>query len=652
MRQIILFIACITSIPTSFSQVKPGGIFTDHMVLQRNAAIPVWGWAAKGEKITVSFHAQVKKTVADKTGKWTVYLDNETAGGPWMLTIQGKKNTVTLNDILVGDVWICSGQSNMEWPLSATMNASAEIAAASNPQVRHFKVEHAVSVVPVDDVKPSSWKICTPATAPEFTAVGYYFAKRLQEELHVPIGLVNSSWGGTMVETWISKTGLQTSGNFAAVASQLPASMEQFEKDEVERIRKSVAGFQYTDAAEIVKGWESPAYDDRRWSKLLAPKQWEEQGLNNLDGTVWYRKNISLTAAQASKNAVIWLGKIDDCDSAYINGVLVGSTCVYDQLRKYSIPAKLLKEGQNTIVVKVLDTGGGGGIWGDAADVKMETAEGDIPLAGEWKARVDVNASIVSTSPNSMPALLYNGMVHPLLPLAVKGVIWYQGETNASRAKQYEESFPLLINDWRNKFSQATMPFYYVQLASFNASNQNGTEGSAWAELREAQFKTLSVSNTGMAVTADIGDAKDIHPRNKKDVGGRLALLALKNTYGKNLVASGPLYKNMQVENGMAVIHFESAGGGLVAKDNKYGYLNGFMIAGADKKFYWAKAWIKNNNVVVWSDAVPSPAAVRYGWTDDNSECNLFNKEGLPASPFKTDDWKGLTDGIQYAVGM
>lgn len=652
MRKTILSIVSVLVIQNSFSQVQPAGLFTDHMVLQRNAAIPVWGRAAKGEKITVRFHEQEKKTVADKSGKWTVYLGNETAGGPYVLSIQGKKNTITLNDVLVGDVWICSGQSNMEWPLSATENAAAVIAAANHPQIRHIKVEHAISVTPLDDIKPASWKVCTSATAPDFTAVGYFFAKRLQEELDIPVGLINTSWGGTMVETWISKTGLQTSASFTEVALQLPSSTAQFEKEQADRIRKNIASFQYTDAAETVKGWESPGYDDARWSKLVAPKQWEEQGLSNLDGTVWYRRNVELGAAQVSKDAVLWLGKIDDCDSAYINGVLVGSTCVYDKLRKYSIPAKLLKTGQNVIAVKVLDTGGGGGIWGDAADVKMETAAGEISLAGEWKARVDVNGSVITTNPNSMPALLYNAMVHPLLPVAVKGVIWYQGETNAWRAKQYEESFPLLISDWRNKFNQPALPFYYVQLASFNASNQNGTEGSAWAELRDAQFKTLSVPHTGMAVTADIGNPKDIHPRNKKDVGGRLALQALKNTYGKNIIASGPLYKSMQVEAGRAVIQFESVGGGLLVKNNKYGYLDGFMIAGADKKFCWAKAWIQNNSVVVWSESVPSPVAVRYGWTDDNSECNLFNKEGLPAAPFRTDNWAGVTDAVRYTIGM
>ncbi len=635
----------------TFAQVKVATVFSDHMVLQRNAKIPVWGWAAKGEKITITFHQQTKQTVTDKTGKWMLYLDNESAGGPFTLTVKGKSTTVQLSDVLVGDVWICSGQSNMEWPLSATINADKEIASANNNMIRHIKVERVVSVSPLPDINKTSWQVCNSETAKDFTAVGYYFAKNLQTELNVPIGLINTSWGGTIVETWISKTGLQTSPDFIPVAAQLPSSTETFEKEQLDRIQKSVSAFQYTDNNETTAGWESASYNDEKWSTLLAPKSWEDQGLNGLDGTVWYRKTITLTAQQAGSDVTLWLGKIDDCDIAYVNGVKVGETCVYDKVRKYTVPAKLLKEGKNVIVVKVLDTGGAGGFWGEASDIKLETSAGTISLAGEWKARVDVKGSIVSVSPNSMPTLLYNAMVHPLIPFAIKGAIWYQGESNADWAQQYATSFPLLITDWRNKFQQGNFPFYFVQLASFNANNQNGTTGSKWAELRESQLKTLSLPNTGMAVITDIGDPKDIHPKNKLDVGKRLALIALKNDYGKSIVASGPIYKSMKIENGHIRIEFENTGGGLVAAGNKYGYLNGFMIAGKDQQFHWAKAWVRENAVIVWCDDVQEPVAVRYGWTDDNIEDNLMNKEGLPASPFRTDDWKLLTDGLKYFIG-
>ncbi|MFT3843413.1 MAG: sialate O-acetylesterase [Lacibacter sp.] len=647
----ILFLFAFLPAALLKAEVKIASVFTHHMVLQRNAPVPVWGWAAKGEKITVQFNNQTKQTTADKTGKWMLYLDNEQAGGPFTLKVKGKSNTVELNDILVGEVWICSGQSNMEWPLSATINAEQEIASANNNLIRHIKVERTISVEPQNDFKSNGWEVCSPATAPNFTAVGYYFAKQLQKELNVPVGLINTSWGGTIVETWISKSGLQTHPEFAAIANQLPTSREQFEKEQILNIKKNVSSFQYTDDKEVKTGWELPAYDDFRWSNLVAPKSWEEQGLAGLDGTVWYRKTVTLTAEQTGKDVVLWLGKIDDCDVTFVNGVKVDETCVYDKVRRYVIPAKLLKEGKNVIAVKVLDTGGGGGFWGDANDMKLETTTGTVSLAGEWKARVDVHSSVTSVNPNSMPALLYNAMIHPLIPFAFKGVIWYQGESNAERAQQYAASFPLMIQDWRNKFKQGDFPFYFVQLASFNANNQNQTTGSAWAELRESQRNTLQLAKTGMAVTTDIGDAKDIHPRNKLDVGKRLALLALKNDYGKNIVAGGPMYKSMTVRNKQIVIEFENTGKGLVATGNKYGYLQGFMIAGANQKFYWAKAWVRNNKVIVWSDEVDEPVAVRYAWTDDTSEANLFNAEGLPASPFRTDNWKLMTDGIKYTFG-
>ncbi len=650
MKRIFVFAYCFFIQQTIFAQLKVANVFTDHMVLQRNAAIPVWGWAGKGEKVTVNFHGQIKTTTADKSGKWFLNLDKEIAGGPYTLIVKTKKENLSLQDVLVGDVWICSGQSNMEWVLSATNDAATEISAASNNNIRHIKVEHEISIVPLADIKKTSWQVCTPETAPNFTAVGYYFAKNLQKELNVPIGLINTTWGGTIAETWISKTGLETSADYKNIAAQLPSDLTQFNKDQLDRIRSSVSKFQYTDLNEKVADWYKENYDDSHWSILTAPKQWEEQGLNGLDGIVWYRKTITLTAAQAGKDATLWLSKIDDCDTTFVNGVKIGSTCTYDKLRKYVVPGKLLKEGKNVIAVKILDTGGGGGIWGDASDVKMETASGIISLAGEWKARVDVNGSPVSVNPNSMPTLLYNAMVNPLLPFAIKGVIWYQGESNAEWAQQYAVTFPLLITDWRNKFKQGNFPFYFVQLASFNASDLNGTTGSKWAELRASQTQTLSLPNTGMAVTSDIGNAKDIHPRNKKDVGMRLALIALKNDYGKNVTVSGPMYKSMVVENSHIRIEFSNADG-LTAANNKYGYLGGFMIAGKDQQFHWAKAWVRENSVIVWSDDVQDPVAVRYAWTDDIDEANLINKEGLPAVPFRTDNWKLLTDGIKYFIG-
>lgn len=634
------------------AQPRFAHVFSEHMVLQRNAPIPVWGWAKKGEKLTVSLHTQTKQAVADKNGKWHVWFEQLAAGGPYRLSLQSKTAKIEWNDILVGDVWLCSGQSNMEWPLSATENAAKETAAANYPQIRHIRVEHEISVEPLSDIKKTNWQVCSPATAGNFSAVGYYFATNIQKEVNIPVGLLHSSWGGTMVETWISKQGLQTEPAFAGIAGQLPSSQVQFEKEQQQRMEKSLAAFQDKNVQEDKNEWRKTSYDDSKWSRLKAPEVWESQGLPGLDGTIWFRKKFVLTKTQAAKDIILSLGKIDDCDSAWVNETLAGVTCVWDQVRKYKIPAAQLKEGENSIVIRVLDTGGGGGFHGDAADMHIETADGVLSLAGEWKARVDVIASVSSTNPNSMPALLYNAMIHPLLPFAIKGAIWYQGESNAERAAQYARSFPLLIRDWRSRFKQGDFPFYFVQLASFNANNQNGLTGSGWAELRESQLKTLSISNTGMAVTTDIGDAKDIHPRNKAEVGRRLALWALKNEYKKNNVVSGPLYQSMHKENGLIRIQFTHTGSGLMAKGNKYGYLQGFQVAGSDGKFQWAKAWILDNAVFVFNESIKDPVAVRYAWTDDTDEANLYNKEGLPASPFRTDAWKGLTDGINYSINQ
>lgn len=651
MKKMILFAFGLMTFFFTNAQLKLANIFNDHMVLQRNAPINIWGNAMPNEKLVVQFHNQIKKVTADKTGKWLTTLNNEEAGGAYVLSVIGKKNKIVVNDILVGDVWLCSGQSNMEWVLKATINADNEIAVANNNLIRHVKIEHAVSIVPKEEILPSVWKVCTPENAGDFTAVGYYFAKSLNKELNVPIGLINSSWGGTIVETWISKTGLQSNAEFLNVANQLPSSLEQFEKEQLQRIKNDVQAFQQTKENEVAKNWEAFDYDDSFWSSLLVAKGWEEQGLPTFDGTVWYRTSFELNENQLNNDIVLYLGTIDDNDITYVNGVKVGETSGWDIKRKYVVSKSLLRKGKNIIAVKVLDTGGGGGFYGEAENMKVQIGDAMISLAKKWKARIDVTSSLTAVNPNSMPTLLYNTMIHPLLNVGIKGAIWYQGESNADRAFQYNQSFPLMIKDWREKFKQPSLPFYFVQLATFNANNQNDVKGSNWAELRDAQFKTTSLHHTGMAVTIDIGDAKNLHPFNKKDVGNRLALLALKNDYGKKIIASGPTYKAMIVEKNKIKIQFDNIGSGLVALNNKYGYLQGFMIAGKDQQFKWAKAMIVGNEIVVWNDDIAEPVAVRYAWMDDATEANLFNNEGLPASPFRSDNWKILTQDKKYVIG-
>lgn len=630
----------------AFANVNPAHIFGSHMVLQRDKPIKVWGWADAGEKVTVQWRATKKAAKAGLDGRWEVLFNAEPAGGPYTMTLLGK-DTVVFDDVLVGEVWVCSGQSNMEWILADAADAEAEIAAANYPQIRHIKVAHQTSLSPERDIEQADWDVCNPETAGQFSAVAYHFAKKLFEETGIPVGLINSSWGGTHCETWTSRTAVQNNPEFAETAASLPVSSDAFEALILGRINQLVDKFQGpANPGESADGWETATFDDSGWQNIYNPKAWEAQGLEGFDGVVWMRKTITLSEAQAQQPATLQLGVIDDCDSTYVNGQKIGVTCMWNQPRIYPLPAGVLKAGPNVIAVKVIDWGGGGGLYDRDNQVKLLLGADSISLAGTWKARVDRQAIKAQMDPNSMPTLLFNGMISPLLSLGIKGVIWYQGESNAPRAEQYARSFPRLIQDWRAQFNQGDFPFYFVQLASFlpyDYGNLLGSLlGSEWAELRDAQRQTLALPHTGMAVTIDIGDAHDIHPRNKKDVGLRLARQALKYDYGRNIETSGPMYKSMEIKGSRIEISFDHAESGLVAH-NKYGYLFGFSVAGADQVFHWAIAYIKDNKVTVYNDEVPNPVAVRYGWVDNPEDANLFNQEGLPAAPFRSDSWKLIT---------
>ena len=389
------------------------------------------------------------------------------------------------------------------------------------------------------------------------------------------------------------------------------------------------------------------SFDDSKWPVLNQPQLWEEQSIGELDGIVWLRKTIVLASLDLTKEATLVLSKIDDNDITYVNGIKVGSTNQWDANRRYTIPPGVLKEGKNVIAVRVDDTGGGGGIYGDAADVKLILYNASLPLSGEWKFQVE--SVIKTTNQNSLPSLCYNAMISPLIPFAFQGVLWYQGESNAGRSYQYRKAFPLLINDWRQKWNNSSMPFYFVQLATFNNPG-NSNEGCGWAELREAQTMTLSLPNTGMCVTTDlVTNPKDIHPTNKQDVGNRLASLALNNLYSKNMICNGPIYKSMEIKNDQVILSFDNIGTGLYTPD-KYGYIRGFEMAGKDQVFHYAKAFIKGNTVVLFNEKVENPVAVHFGWIGDASDCNLFNKEGYPAVPFRTDEWKTVTKDEKYKI--
>ncbi|URM37684.1 sialate O-acetylesterase [Flavobacterium anhuiense] len=646
MKKTVIFIFLLISVLAN-ANIRMPLIFSDGMVLQRDKQIPIWGFADANESVEIHFNKQVKKTTADKNGKWTVNLSAEKAGGPFELTIIGK-NKITIKNVLVGEVWICSGQSNMEFQVFKTMNGEKEIADANYPMIRHFGVAQDLSGTPKDDLKQGKWEEANKKNVGNFTAVGYYFARKLYAELKIPIGIINTSWGGTNVETWTSREAFENSPDFKAMIADVPTlNVDSISKLYARKMKERVEKIQGNPvSSDNEDSFKELSFNDNSWGELNTPSLWENQPLGDLDGVVWMRKTITLTTDDLKNKAVLSLAKIDDEDIAYINGIEIGRNTQYDLKRVYSVPGNVLKEGKNVIAVRIVDNSGGGGIYGEAQDLELAIGSKSIPLDGKWKFRVIVVKTALS--PNSYPSLLYNAMVNPLVPYGIQGVLWYQGEANVWRAAEYKKSFPLMINDWRTKFKQGNFPFYFVQLSTFDEFGGNSEKGSRWAELREAQSETLKVPNTGMAVTTDIGNAKDIHPTNKQDIGLRLAAIAMNNIYGKKQVHSGPTYKSQEIKGNQIVLTFDNIGSGLSTPNNVE--LKGFEIAGADKVFHSAKAIMKDNKVIVSSDQVQNPVAVHYGWADDDTAINLFNKEKFPASPFRTDNWEMLTANEKYKV--
>lgn len=615
-------------------------IFTDNMVLQRDRADAVWGWTTPGAAVKVSFAGKSADAVAGADGKWLVTLPPVPAGGPYTLTAAGPE-TVTLQNVLVGDVWICSGQSNMEWEVIQSGNAQEEITAANFPKIRHIRIPHVTAAQPQAGFSGVSWQVCSPETAGGFTAVGYYFARKLNQELDVPIGLIHSSWGGTIAEAWASKEALLPMQDFNSSIEEL----DRQAKLPPPTISPQDDWYAKNDPGSAAASWSAAALDDAGWSTMNQPAQWGASSVGELisfDGVVWFRRTVDIPAGAAGKEANLHLGAIDDEDTAWVNGQKIGATENFAPHRVYKVPAGMLKAGANTIAVRVLDVNGNGGFTGPDTEMKLAVAGSEaISLAGPWKYKLGADLTKTAAYPRragsnpNIPTVLYNAMIAPLVPYGVKGAIWYQGESNASRAMQYRKLLPTVIADWRQRFGQGEFPFYIVQLANFMQANPQPIE-SEWAELREAQaLVAKAVPNSGLAVAIDIGDAADIHPKNKQDVGKRLALEALAKTYGKPIVSSGPAFKEAKAEGATIRLLFSSVGGGLVAKD---GALKGFAIAGEDRKFVWAQAKIDGDAIVVSAPQVPKPVAVRYAWAN-NPDATLFNKEGLPAAPFRTDDW-------------
>jgi sialate O-acetylesterase len=656
-----LIAACLLLSPLMFSSVTPAvaqpaanvaqkpfvhPLFSDNMVLQRDIAAPVWGWTTPGQRVTVTMSGKTATALADTTGKWMTKIGPFAAGGPHTLTISGAQ-TETLNNVMTGDVWICSGQSNMEQGIGVSANPQQEIASANYPNLRLFTVPKRIGLVP-EALVAGSWQPTTPQTVATggwggFSAVAYYFGRELHSTLKVPIGLIHTSWGGTVAEAWASAEALDKMPDFRPSLAQL---------QEFNRIRQ-VGTFDYDRQADewaaandrgVRNGanWAADTVDLAEWKAMTLPQPWEAAGLPDFDGLVWFRREFDLPAGWAGKDLTLSLGAIDDRDTTWINGTKVGATNEYNAPRNYRVAANVLKPGRNVLAVRVLDTGGGGGFYGKPEDVKLQitgdNATAPLSLAGEW--RYLVSAPLVGLQPpparfDNNPngaTVLYNGMIAPLVPFGIRGAIWYQGESNAGRAQQYRTLLPTMIRDWRSRFGVGDFPFYIVQLANFQATEAQPTD-PPWAYLREAQMLTAqNVPNSGLASAIDIGEAGDIHPKNKQDVGRRLALNALALTYKQPIEYSGPRYRSMKIEGDAVRLTFDHAAG-MTAKG---GTLQGFAIAGADKKFVWADAKIEGNTVVVSSPQVKQPAAVRYAWAN-NPVANLYNAAGLPALPFRTD---------------
>lgn len=641
-------------------------IFGDNMVLQRNSRAELCGDALPDAKIEIAASWGEQLTAeAGSDGKWNIGIPTPDAGGPYELKIISGREIFTLKEILIGEVWLCSGQSNMEMPLKGwppndpILNSDDEIAKADFPEIRLFTVQRKVSAEKLDDVT-GAWNSCTPETASSFSATAYFFGRKLYEELQIPIGLIHSSWGGTPAEAWTDVKFLKDVPGFQDFAEQLEEMIPRQNEFKtwldghptvkIEDINSPTefVDIDFGDAA------FSAGKANENWGEIELPVTWESTEVGNFDGAVWFAKSVDIPAEWDGRELVLELGPIDDMDATYVNGKKVGGYETgghWQTVRKYKVSSEILLEGENKIAVRVIDTQGGGGIYGKESSMKIYPADeinSAISLAGIWKYYPVAEYTggkfylysksenelkfrpgfIVSVNANS-PTMLYNAMIHPISGYTIRGAIWYQGESNTGRAAQYEKLFPAMIQSWRSAWGY-DFPFYFTQIAPYRYGDDANSQ-----ELRDAQRKSLAVPKTGMAVTLDIGNVENIHPANKQDVGKRLALWALKNDYGKSVLPSGPLYKTMKINGDKISLEFDYTGEGLVLKEAEK---SEFLIAGEDRIFHPAEAVIARDKVVVWSEEIKNPKSVRYSWSN-TSGAQLFNKEGLPASTFRTDNW-------------
>lgn len=618
-----------------FCDIKLPQLISDGAILQRDIELSIWGWASPGEKIDLIFKNTTYSGETDQNGRWEITFPPQEPGGPYKMVIKGD-NEIVLSDILFGDVWLCSGQSNMELTMKRLRDTyPEEIVNCANSYIRQFQVPDLYDFkVEQKDLESGSWQTASPENIFNFSGVAYFYAKTLYDRYQIPIGLINAAMGGSPVEAWMSEDALE---EFPEAYKEMQLFKDDQLIQEIEKKDKSrqQAWYDKLDAADkgLTSGneWFRGDWEDQDWEEMEVPGFWASEKHGEVHGVVWFRKKVSVPENMAGKEARLWLGRMVDQDHVYVNGQFVGTTGYQYPPRKYSLPKGLLKIGENTIVVRLINEGGQGGFIKDKPYF-LAAGEYSIDLKGPWKYRLGTEMPALEgpTFIRWKPGGLYNKMIAPLTTYKIKGVIWYQGESNAKNAQSYFKTFPALIKNWRVKWQLGDFPFLYVQLANYMEETEEPKE-SDWASLRQAQLETLSLPNTGMAVTIDLGEWNDIHPLNKEDVGKRLGRLAFKLAYGEDISELSPVPTLHKFSKKKVSVSFSQKN--LVSKNGEVLHL--FEISGDGKEFHKAQAEIKGDKVLIWHEKIVNPTAVRYAWSNNPANANLYSSEGLPASPFE-----------------